>query len=303
MTHDDLATLLRDDVVSSEPTHGLDSMVPVRLGRRRLRTRRLVSGAAAAVVVAVGAAVAVPLALSDDTADPSRGIDPASQEALDNYDAQQMPGLMDDHVRPVLERSVPDLGPVTFRAGDGQGDELSPDLYDKASGMSVTYGALAHTFSADIFHAASEAEGDHEKYCRTGLRRGEFLECTVEVLEDGTVVIARLWALQPIGEVSVGGGETVPSWGVVLEKHLGDVNPGDLYFQRGVKVIKSRSLITLADERVQAPSLQAARTLFRVPTEDLAEIGTDPVLVMPEPPTDDSDCGPWTLDPGVSYSC
>jgi hypothetical protein len=36
---------------------------------------------------------------------------------------------------------------------------------------------------------------------------------------------------------------------------------------------------------------------------DLVEIGTDPVLVMPEPPTDDSGCGPWTQDDRITYSC
>jgi hypothetical protein len=59
MTTDDLRTLVRDDVTWTEPTTGLDAMVPIRLGRRRLRARRLAAGATAAVVVAVGA-IAVP---------------------------------------------------------------------------------------------------------------------------------------------------------------------------------------------------------------------------------------------------
>ena len=68
MTHPDghaaLATLIREDVTATEPTHSLDARIPVRLGRRRLRARRIqVAGVAAAVVAVTG--VAAPLALSD----------------------------------------------------------------------------------------------------------------------------------------------------------------------------------------------------------------------------------------------
>jgi hypothetical protein len=40
-----------------------------------------------------------------------------------------------------------------------------------------------------------------------------------------------------------------------------------------------------------------------VPVDDLVELGADPALVIPEPPTDDSGCGPWTQSDGVTYSC
>jgi hypothetical protein len=293
-----LATLLREDVTATEPTHGLDAMVPVRLGRRRLRTRRLVSGAAASVVVAVGAAVAVPLVSGDDSAGPSRGIDPVSQRALDEYDAQRMPELMDQRVRPVLERSVPDLGPATFRAGDGQGAELPPGQYDKASGMSVTYGSPEHFFSVDISHARSEAEGDPQRYCDEGLSEGYYWQCTVETTADGATVISKLEALRPAGHDQYG-----PMWMAVTKGEVADTSPDRLRFERVVKVIKSETLLTYVVERVKAPTRAAAEAAFRVPVADLVEIGTDPVLVMPAPPTDDSGCGPWTKDDGVTYSC
>ena len=70
-----------------------------------------------------------------------------------------------------------------------------------------------------------------------------------------------------------------------------------------MKVIKSESLVTYAEEVVRAPDLDTAEAGFLVPEADWAELGSDPALVIPEPPTDDSGCGPWTLDPGVSYSC
>ena len=297
MTHDDLSTLLRDDVTATEPHHGLDAIVPVRLGRRRLRGRRLVAGAAAVTVLAVGGALTAPLLDGDDAAGPGRGIDPASRRALEQYDAQRMPQLMDEHVRGVLERSVPDLGPVTFRAGDGQGAALEARDYDKASGMSVAYGPREHEFSVALAHARSEAEGSAERYCRDGLAEGYYLTCTVTTSADGDVVISKLQALRPFG----GLGTEEGGWMAVTEDRLGAVNPDRLWFDHSVKVIKSQTLVTYVDERVQAPNREAAEAAFAVPVADLAAIGTDPVLVIPEPPTDDSGCGPWTLDPGVSY--
>ena len=156
MTDDDLATLLRHDVSRDEPHWLPDVSVPVSAGRRRVRRRRIASAVAVAAVVATAGAVAVPRLGGTDG--DGRALDPA-QEALANYDAQQMPITLEEHARAVLERSVPDLGPVTFHAGDGQGQALPPELYDKASGMSVSFGDPDHRYSVDLSHARSEAEG------------------------------------------------------------------------------------------------------------------------------------------------
>jgi hypothetical protein len=289
MTHDDLATLLRDDVAATEPVHGLDAMVPVRLGRRRLRTRRLATGAAAAVVVGLGAA-AVPLVTGDGGDGTSRGIDPVSQAALDTYDAQRMPQLMDDHVRGVLEHSVPDLGPVTFRAVDGQDAALPPKLYDKASTLQVTYGSRAHGYSAEVAHFGGESESSAEGGCEEDLAEGRLLECTVDITADGDVVVDRLAAVEPFGP------DPGDGWKGVETSRLDTIDPGHLWFLRTVKVIKSDTLVTYVQEQVKAPTRQVAEQEFQVPVEDLVEIGADPVLVVPEPPEDDSGCGPWTLE-------
>jgi len=87
----------------------------------------------------------------------------------------------------------------------------------------------------------------------------------------------------------------------VARDQLDTVAPDRVWFERTVKVIKSETLVTHTVERVQAPTREAAEAAFRTPVDDLVEIGTDPVLVIPEPPTDDSGCGPWTPDPNVSY--
>lgn len=90
---------------------------------------------------------------------------------------------------------------------------------------------------------------------------------------------------------------------LVPRSKLDRVDPDKLWFEQQVKVIKSESLITYVRERVHAPTVAAAEAAFLTPAADLVEIGADPELVIPEPPTDDSGCGPWTLDDGVSYSC
>ena len=82
---------------------------------------------------------------------------------------------------------------------------------------------------------------------------------------------------------------------------LATIAPARLWFVQTVKVIKSESLVTHTEEPVHTPTREAAESAFQVPVTDLVEIGTDPVLVIPEPPTDDSGCGPWALDAGVSY--
>jgi hypothetical protein len=242
-------------------------------------------------VVVIGTAVAVPLVHGDPATGPHRRIDPAGQRALDDYDARQMPALMDQHVRAVLERSVPDLGPGTFRAGDGNGDELPADLYDKASGMSVSYGSREHRFSVDLSHAKSEAEGSAQRYCEDGLAEGYYLECTVDTTSDGAVVISKLEVVRPFSNRPQDG------WMVVARDELHTVDPDELWFVHTEKVIKSESLVTYVQEQVKAPSREAAEAAFQVPTADLVEIGTDPALVIPPPPLADDGCGPFVLNP------
>ena len=299
MTRHDLSTLLHEHVTRDEPVQAPDPWVSVRSGQRRLRARRLAAGGAAAAVLAGAGVSSVVLLSGDQGPDGTRGIDPASARALAAYDAQEMPRILDERVRSVLERSVADLGPAAFEASDGQGAELPRRHYDKASQMSVEYGTPAHELRVDVLQARGEAEGSATRYCAEGLAEGIYLECEVDTDADGNVVISKLGALKPHG-VTVDGGRT---WIVVPAEELETTDPDRLWFSRDVKVIKSKTLVTYASETVKAPNRQAAEDEFEVPLGDLVEIGTDPVLVVPAPPTDDSGCGPWTLDPDVSSSC
>jgi hypothetical protein len=295
MTADDLATLLRTHVSSDEPAHAPDPGVALRVGRRRLRGQRLAAGAAAAAVLAT-VGVAGSLAWPGSGGDgPITAIDPATRRALADYDAQQMPRLLEEHASAVFGRSVPDLPAGEFRAGDGQGNKLPPRLYDKASGMSISYGGdTDHRLSVDLSHARSEAEGSAQRYCEDGVASGTYLSCEVSTEPDGSLAITKVWALRPMT-----GGRGMR---VVFRHDIGRTDPDKLWFEREAKVIHSQSFVTYVSETVHAPDLSHAE--FQVPVEDLVELGTDPVLVIPEPPTNPGQCGPWTLPgSGVTYPC
>jgi hypothetical protein len=296
MTTDDLSTLLREHVGLDEPAHVPDLSTTISAGRRRLRGQRLAAGTAAAAVVTVAGIAATTAwpAGSDDG--PTTAIDPATSQALADYDAQQMPRLLDEHASAVFSRSVPALPTGEFRAGDGQGNELPPRLYDKASGMSISYGdGTDHQLSVSLDHARSEAEGSARRYCEVGLSDGTYLSCEVSAESDGSVAITKEWALRPMNG---------PGWMAVSRDEIDRVDPDRLWFQREAKVVHSETFVTYVSETVQAPDRASADAEFQVPVEDLVELGTDPVLVIPEPPTDPSGCGPWTMpDSDVTYSC
>ena len=274
----DLHTLLRDHVERTEPVRGPDPFPSIAGGRRRLRSQRVALAASVMIAVTAGA-VAVPRLVADDPGS-GRGIDPVTQRALAEYDAQQMPRILEEHVSTVLERSVPDLPPARFYAGDDQGRELDPEDYDRASGMSLNYGdGTDHRWAVSLTHSRSEAEGDARENCANDVSYGFYLSCDVTVTDSGDVVMTRLTALRPVPMF----GQSGPSWKVVNVKRLDETDTTTLWFSRDVKVVHSETFLTYASEIVKAPSLAAAERLFEVPVADLVKIGTDPELVIPEP--------------------
>ena len=272
MSQHDLATLLRADVTVTEPSGGLDPMVPVQLGRRRLRARRIVSGLAAAALVTAAGAAPMVLLRHDDT---TTATEPAP------YDAEQMPRIMDEHVRQVLDRSVPDLGPVTFSATSDvpSAKPLEPGTYDQANLMRVTYGPVTHRYDVVVLHAGSEAEGPVDQICTNEVANHLAYSCDVSRI-DGLVVVTVLRAYQPMSPDPLNDrlGHTL-----VRTNEVDQVPVDRRWFQRTVKVIKSDTLLTYVNESVRAPSVEEARSEFRVPEEDLVEIGVDPALAIPVP--------------------
>lgn len=295
----DLGSLLRDHADRTEPPLPPDPAPALSLGRRRLRRRRGIAACVSVAVVGVAGGLAVPLVAGHgDHGGTDHGIDPATARALADYDAGQMPRILEDHVSSVLRRSVDDLPPADFHAGDGQGARLDPEDYDKASGMSVTYEIPGqHRWSVSLSHSRSEAEGDARQTCADDVRAGYYVSCEVSRTTAGDVVITRLGALRLLAPGRAAGWMTVPTG------RLDDVDPDTLWFDREVKVVHSETFLTYATEYVKAPDRETAERRLEVPVSDLVEIGTDPELVIPAPPVDDSGCGPWTKDPGISYDC
>jgi hypothetical protein len=264
-------------------------------GRRTVRTRRITAGAGVAAVLAVAGALLVPGLIDDPRPGGSDGVDPAVQDALENYDAQAMPQLIERKSREVFSRRVADLGDGEFGAYDGNGAAIGPEHYDKASGMSISYGEReSRELDVGVMHAGSEAEGDHEELCDSGIDEGYYLECSVDMLDNGDVLVTYVTALRPF----MGDG-----WHAVFRDELETRNPERLWFQQHAEVIKSDTFLTTVEETVKAPSLADAKKAFLVPVEDLASLAADPSLVLPKPPPDEiGGCSQWIL-PGSRVSC
>jgi hypothetical protein len=294
MTQHELSQLVRDHVASDEPPFR-DPDDVIAHGRRRVRGRRMATGGVAALVAAVAMGGAL-MAVSGDEPGDTTTIDPAIQEALDDYDPWAMPELLDQEAREVFSRSVDDLGPSEFEATDSQAVSIPSEHYDKASGMSVSYGGDSdHELRVSLSHSRSEAEGDAQRYCADGLAEGVYLQCTVERHGEDTA-ISMLWALRPYQDLQDG------TMMVTRKDQLDSIDPDRLWFEHSVKVIKSETFVTYTSERVHASTREAAEGLFQVPVADLVELGLDPTLVIPHPPAGENNCPAWALH-GENISC
>lgn len=310
MTDHDLATLVRAHVREDEPPFLMSSDTVIALGRRTLARRRARRGLAG-VLVAAAAVAALPLMPwhgSGGSGDRT-GIDPATATALRHYDAQKMPQLIDEHARAALGAALDGLGEGQFRADDDQDTRLPARYYDKASSMSVSYGAHgdARQVVVTLMHSRGEAEGDKQRYCDEQLAEGYAFSCTVTTSPAGDPVTTSVMAVRRLDDQFHGAG-----WGALTRDELrtgnpvaGDpsqepIDPTDVYFIRNVESVHSETFLSSAQEIVRAPSFEGAQQAFAVPVEDLEQVVTDPELVIPRPPTGSNGCA-WMLHPeGVS---
>jgi hypothetical protein len=305
MTDRDLKTLVREHVRADEPPFLMAPDTSIALGRRTLVRRRARRGFAG-MLVAAAAIAALPLMpwSGGPGGGDKTGIDPATAAALRNYDARRMPAIIDEHVRATLGDGLDGLGAGVFRASDDQGVTLPPRYYDKASGMSVSYGAHgdARQVVVSLMHSRSEAEGGARKICKDDLAAGYAFACTVGTSSNGDTVTTRVMAvrMQPDFPDATWGAVTreelrtgVPVAGNPSQK---PIDPSEVYFIRDVESVHSETFLTSAQEIVKAPSFEGAQQAFKIPVEDLAQVVTDPELVIPEPPRGHNGCG-WMLHP------
>jgi hypothetical protein len=291
MSIDDLRDLLREEVLAEEPAFTMTSAPPMRQGRNRLRARRLSAGAAGLAVLGIAAAVVPPLLESSTGEGPQ--LSPASVAALERYDPQKMPSLFDEVVRDTVSVDLPD-GEVVAR--DSQDVQIPEEHFDKASAWHADYAwDDQHLFNVGLFHARGETEGSARKYCEDQLSSGYDLTCTVERLDDGTVVISSTSAVRRGGREADGVRRT---WYGVA--NLTRVDPDRLWFQRQVSARRGGAFLGSAFETVKARTLADAEVEWVVPVEDLQSVAVHPELVFPEPPIDEESGCPWYL-PGQGY--
>lgn len=308
MTDHDLATLLRTHVEEHEPPFTLTPDTPIALGRRTLVRRRARRGFAG-VLVAAAAVAAVPLLPwgggSGGGDDPR--LDPATAYALEHYDAQQMPRILEEHSQSALGTGLDGLGQAEFTAADSQGNTLAPQYWDKASSMSVRYGATGdRRVRVELMHSGSEAEGNARDNCANDLAQGYVFTCEVTTTAAGDVVTTRVTAMR---RYAVRGAD----WSVLTREELrtgvpveGDpsqepIDLNEVYFSRTVESVHSKTFLTVGEEIVRARSLAAATAAFQVPAAALEAVVTDPALVIPAPPIGPNGC-PWNL-PDSHVSC
>jgi len=306
----DLATLVREHVQETEPPFQMSSDTVVALGRRTLVRRRARRGIAG-LVVGAAAAVTLPMVFHGASApagDDGR-MDPATVTALQHYDAQRMPAILDEHVRVALGDGLAGLGQAEFAARDDQGQKIPAKYYDKASSMEVRYGARtsARSVRVTLMHARGEAEGDARQNCAEDLASGYAFTCEVTTSAAGDTVVTRVMAARPMG------GDEVAGWGAVTSEELrtgipakGDpshkpIDPNEVYFIRTVESVHSETFLVAANETVKAPSFEGAQQAFQVPVYDLEKVVTDPELVIPKPPLGEGGC-PWTWKMKVTCS-
>lgn len=287
MTERDLSTLVHDHATTDEPPFMLSADTVIGGGRRRVRVRRAVGAVACAAVVSTVGLVAVPGVL-DDTSDGS-GPDAAAQEALADYDPQEMARLLKERTDGVLDAPYPahPEGKVVVR--DGTWAELPTEHWDKASGMTVVYGddRSDPNLNVRLSHSGGEAEGDARRSCAIDLDAGHALVCDVTATSGGDVVVTRISAKRWVAG---------DDWYGVPRHKLDDVSPQSLWFERQVESVHSETFLTTATETVKAADLETAERLFRVPVSAFTELVTDPELVMPPPPKGDNGCD-WMLHP------
>lgn len=298
MTDQDLRSMLSEHVAETEPPFTLQPGEALTRGHR-LRTRRRIGVASVGLVAAVTlgvAAAAVPTWLRPP-ADPGYEIAPATQSALEAYDASAMPALMDDRIRATVGDRLT-MGDPAFEASSDSDSSLPEKLWGKASSMTTTYTwAGERQLRVWIGHGKSYTEGGA---CQepTGTPTAFEVTCEAMTLPDGTVAETTVGAVYPDPIPGAGGwmaltprnletGE-LPKWTIqMLPGASRKIDWNKVYFSRSVKAVHSETFLGVASEAVQARSYDEALSRFALPVEVLTKIATDPVLVIPEPVRDE----------------
>ena len=280
--HEELEALVSRD----EPHFGVTGPQVRRVATRK-RTRRraaVTMGAVLAAVLAAGS-VAV-LHLNSD----SRS-DLVTDEPLKDFSAAAFPTVIESVVLDNVKTK-----PTTIRvsAYDARQNPIDPTDRDKATTWRARFGwSPDRTLDVYLAYAGSEAEGQAATYCQ-GLERYLF-SCTVLQDEDGVSVIDTVEK----GTPSDGDGQ----WEVIPLTGDQPDTAEPIWFLHQVAVRLNGKYLRVANEAVQADSLEEARAKWQISTEDLRDIATDPQLVFPAPPPGDDGCGWVNPDGPIKGRC
>ena len=257
----------------------------LRGGRRALRRRRTVSGLAGLAVAAV-VAVAVP-SLTGGGSPAGARLDPASQAALERYDALLMPALIDETVHRAVGDTAPPFEYSEVEAQESQGRRLPRSLLRHTSMWIGSYDwGTDHRLRVALLHSGSESEGDVDRSCQGEVEAHLAISCTVERDDQGRPVISQVSVVRLIEGVTPDPAQQ--TWRVVLHPERG--NPGRLWFERSVEIRRGGIYLTSVIETVRAPDLAAARRAWHLDPATLRSIAAAPALVFPAPDPDEQGC-------------
>lgn len=289
MNESTLHEQLYDLVTRDEPQLTITSRSIAQHGNRvRRRRRATVAGLVCALVPIAGVSIVSIVG--------SPGSEPLTREervdeALAGYSAEEFPDVIDAAVRSHVDEQPP-LVTASVDALDSfhevlQGSERDDTaewwatfIWDAEFGAGSTVIEFADVLEVHLGHNRAETEGDAEEYCENSLAFSA-ISCEVASNSDGTVTISDTFAVERMrrgSEVGARSGE----WRVV--PLVGYDNVGEnLWFVHRVKAHRLGIFFTSARELVKASSFAEAEEMWRLSTNDLHDIATDPDLSFPAP--------------------
>jgi len=146
--------------------------------------------------------------------------------------------------------------------GPGVDDGSLPrDRWDEAASWTVTMElGDEHTITVELFHAASETEGDSAEACRQDLRQHSYLACDVDTDAASAVeTILRVAAMRP---GSVG-------WYIVDPD---ETDPDRLWFSRQLEAQPGGDFLLRIDESLKAPTWDEAEPQMVLTRESMVEV-------------------------------
>jgi hypothetical protein len=260
MSENELSTLLHDRLAALEPPLTITPGQTVHRGRRarRLRTGLVAGGVAVLAVGGVAAVLAGGLGNADNVtvaSDPgsAAGIDATILDAAAREYAPHLGALPND--------------PVTATNDAGQTVPLDSPA---ATGFGVKYELPGdHSITLSTHAAEPTAISDCTEWDRTGTA----VACHVLTLPDGTTVMTSVLAFGP----AEGQAPRLPT--ILDAEHLAEADPSTLSWSRGVTVRTPDGEMSGGYELLPAPSYDAAKAAWQLPTAALVAAATDPALL------------------------